>query len=663
MNRAKSPTISRVPVRQSTDSEGAIHGKVLSLLQRNAPADEFTALLGGIKELANADISRERLAQSVEAGLALRERLVEQQQRERALVAVIDTARDLTALRDIELVLQAIVRRARQLVGCTVAYLANYVPERNEFYMRATDGAPSEEMRKLRVSSDFGIIGMILRTKAPQSSSNYLQDKRIKHLEAVDNAFRREGINSILGVPLLAGDEVLGILFVADRYQRSFLPWEMSILSTLAAHAAVAILNARAFEEARVALRQASEANETLQTQAEGIRLAAEAHEELTRVIAKGGGLQDLCRIVAEKLRGRVVVLDDGGRPITPVLDAEGSADPHGARKIDDHLKNAMRESRMLGRSVVAHGSGPEVCRVSAVVGGSGTLGWMVIWTPGDLNEFEVRIFERSAIMAGIVLLSQERMDLAVNRDRSAILRGLLYWQQDDLAGLSDRASRHGLDLSRPLVLGAIEVDGGRTSQVLKKLKEMAGLGAMLFDEIDGLIVALGGGPSPEDLGDALRTAAEAQPITAVVSQWVKRASDLPRVYQSLKRGVGLMRSLGRKGSVSLESELSPYALLFEKQGHEDVEVFLRATVGKLLDYDRKRNCSLADTILCYLDNGHNARRTAAKLGIHVNTLRQRFETIEKVLGAGWSDAPRALEMHLALRLWQLRGSSRSGGR
>src|SRR5262249_44393411 len=324
MNRAKSSTIARVPVSRAADPAGAIHGKLLSLLQRTAPAHRATALLGGIKDVAKAGVGGERVGEGVGGGLAFRERLVQQQQRERGLVAVIETARDLTALRDIELVLQAIVRRARELVGCTVAYLANYVPERNEFYMRATDGAPSEEMRKLRVSSDFGIIGMILRTKAPQSSSNYLQDKRIKHLEAVDNAFRREGSNSIPGVPLLARDQVLGSLLFAQSSQRSFLPWEMSILSTLAAHAAVAILNARAFEEARVALRQASEANETLQTQAEGIRLAAEAHEELTRVIAKGGGLQDLCRIVAEKLRGRVVVLDDGGRPITPVLDAEG---------------------------------------------------------------------------------------------------------------------------------------------------------------------------------------------------------------------------------------------------------------------------------------------------------------------------------------------------
>ena len=182
----------------------------------------------------------------------------------------------------------------------------------------------------------------------------------------------------------------------------------------------------------------------------------------------------------------------------------------------------------------------------------------------------------------------------------------------------------------------------------------------MLIDELDGLLVMLGGVPDPESLCEALQGLAKGFPITGVVSQRVKRATDLPRAYQSLKRCVGLLRALDRKGSVALEEELSPYALLFEKQGSEEVEGFLRATVGKLLDYDRKRNCTLAETILSYLDNGHNARRTAAALGVHVNTLRQRFETIQKLLG-NWSETRRALEIHLALRLWRLKGGGHAG--
>jgi GAF domain-containing protein len=660
MSRTKSPSLARVQPRHASAHADSVPGKILSLLQRNAPADEFAVLLERIKDLSSPDVPRAALAQTVEIGLALRDRLVQQQQRERGLVALIDTARDLAALRDLGHVLQAIARRARQLLGCTAAYLAEYSAERNEFCVRATDGAPSEEMKTLKVSSDFGVIGMVLKTKAPQSSSNYLEDSRFKHLETVDRAFQREGIRSILGVPLLVGGEALGVLFVADRYQRSFQPQETSILSTLAAHAAVAIINARAFAEAEAALRQASEANGRLKSQAAEIQLAAEAHDQLTSLLARGGGLSDLCRVVAAKLRGRVQVLDESGRPMTPDLDAEGTADHRAQRKIDDHLRNAMRESRTLGGSILVHGTGDESCRVSAVAGGNALLGFLVITRPADLGDFEKRIFERSAVMAGIILLSQERMDRALNRDRGSILRGLLSWQQEEVAAVSDRAMRHGLDLGKPLVLAAVEVEAGLSSQVLRKMKEAPGLGALLIDEIDGLLVMLGGVPDPESLCEALQGLAKGFPITGVVSQRVKRATDLPRAYQSLKRCVGLLRALDRKGSVALEEELSPYALLFEKQGSEEVEGFLRATVGKLLDYDRKRNCTLAETILSYLDNGHNARRTAAALGVHVNTLRQRFETIQKLLG-NWSETRRALEIHLALRLWRLKGGGHAG--
>ena len=41
-------------------------------------------------------------------------------------------------------------------------------------------------------------------------------------------------------------------------------------------------------------------------------------------------------------------------------------------------------------------------------------------------------------------------------------------------------------------------------------------------------------------------------------------------------------------------------------------------------------------------------------MGIHVNTVRQRLATIEDLLGA-WGHASRALEIHIALRLWSLR--------
>jgi hypothetical protein len=58
-------------------------------------------------------------------------------------------------------------------------------------------------------------------------------------------------------------------------------------------------------------------------------------------------------------------------------------------------------------------------------------------------------------------------------------------------------------------------------------------------------------------------------------------------------------------------------------------------------------------TLLAYFDNNQNAKTTAARMGIHVNTVRQRLASVEELLGH-WGNASRALEIHVALRLWSL---------
>jgi DNA-binding PucR family transcriptional regulator len=57
--------------------------------------------------------------------------------------------------------------------------------------------------------------------------------------------------------------------------------------------------------------------------------------------------------------------------------------------------------------------------------------------------------------------------------------------------------------------------------------------------------------------------------------------------------------------------------------------------------------------LLSYFDSNQNAKVAAQRLGIHVNTVRQRLATIEDLIGH-LGNATRALEIHMALRLWNL---------
>jgi DNA-binding PucR family transcriptional regulator len=98
---------------------------------------------------------------------------------------------------------------------------------------------------------------------------------------------------------------------------------------------------------------------------------------------------------------------------------------------------------------------------------------------------------------------------------------------------------------------------------------------------------------------------------------------------------------------------LAIYSTLFETHDQASLANFLDATIGPLIAHDSHRGSELAATLLAYFDCNQNAKTTAQRLGIHVNTVRQRLATIEDLLGH-WGHASRALEIHIAVRLWSL---------
>ncbi|MEO8839177.1 MAG: helix-turn-helix domain-containing protein, partial [Herbaspirillum sp.] len=474
------------------------------------------------------------------------------------------------------------------------------------------------------------------------------------------------GIKCILGVPLLSGDVVLGVLFVGDRYVRSYSAWEMSILSTLAAHASVAIENARLFEQTQTALKQVNDANALLKRQSENTQIAAEAHEQLTALVAKGGGLKDICETVASMLHGHVLAIDEGEQIICDSSVGSGRS-KHRSPTVpdldkfvhDDAIHVALMKSRVAGRSVHALTGGQELCRVSAVIGNRGLLGGLIIVTDKELIGLETRIFERSALVAGIVFLTQERKGEAGRREIPAIFRGLLGQPQRDLVRLTEQAGRYGLDLTQPLCIAIVEIKQMESGYLLDKIRQSSRLTNTLVDEVDDALIFISSLSTDElrkSLEQLFKRELQAQ-ITGVISRAVTKPSALPTRHQSLMRCFGVLASIGRCGSIFLEEELALYGVLFDQSRSADVQPFLSLTLGKLNQVGKQRAAELSSTLLCYLDHAYNARAAATELGIHINTLHQRLDAIEALIG-DWRERNRALEIHVALRLMQMGNSS-----
>jgi sugar diacid utilization regulator len=596
--------------------------------------------------------------------MALRNRLELHEQRERGMLAVIESAQDLSSRLDLAGLLKAIVSRARKLMGAHLCWLTVYGASSGEFQVVVADGAISQRTGKMTLGRNLGVAGIVMSTRLPFFTPDYLHDNRFAHDPSLDDIFRDEGVAALVGVPLMCDDSVIGLLFVADRYHRTHTALNVSILCTLATHAAVAINNAKAFAEANTALENADLARAELERHARDVQGAAEAHEQLTSLLAKGASLGALCQSVAQLLDGSVLVLDEACQVISratapgydgTAADAYAPNDEHSAE-----LAKALRESRLAGRSAVAYTSGGELCRAIAVIGGNDVLGTVLLFRRGDLREISVRTFERSSSVIGVVLLSQERVEAGKSRDVSALLRTLISPRQDEPALTRDRAERFGLDLSQPISLMVVEMEQPKPGFWTRRLRAGGPLSELVLDEVDGVLAVVCGATKVQDVLEKFTAFAKRELGAAyrgVLSRPVQVPAEMPALYATLRRALSVLGRLGMRGSIVGQNEMALYSVLFETHDQASLNTFLTATIGAVMSHDKKRGSELTSTLLAYFESNQNAKTTAVRMGIHVNTVRQRLANVEELLGH-WGSASRALEIHMALRLWSLGMSS-----
>jgi len=633
---------------------------LVAMLHQGASADDFAARLADVDALPASYPGKSALVEAVRMAMAVRNRLELQEQRERGLLAVIASAQDLSSRLDQRELLGAIVARARNLLGSDVAWLSTYDADAGEFHVVVVDGALSQGPAAMVARRDRGAAGLVMSTLLPFTTPDYLHDKRFAHDAKLDDTFREEGIAALVGVPLIWEGDVIGLLFVADRYHRMHTAQSTSILCTLATHAAVALKNARDFEHLNAALAKADQARAELEHHLASVQAATDAHEQITSLLARGASLATLCQAVAQLLGGSVLVLDETGAVVGGGAAAgyEGTIHeayaPNAGHAAD--LARAARASRATGRSVVAYQTGGETCRALPVIGGDDVLGTALLFHRGALDEVAVRTFERSCSVIGVVLLSQHRAEASRNRSASELLRALVSPRQDDLAVLADRAGQHGIDLARPLALVLVEMDRPRADYAARRFGGVALGASAVADDIDGALVVLCGASAAHEVRQAVSTwvGQELKAVhRGVVSRPIAQPAELPALYASLRRALAVLGRLGVQGRIVGQHELAIYSTLFETHDRASLASFLEATIGPLLSHDQKRGSDLAATLLAWFDCNQNARTTAQRMRIHVNTVRQRLATIEDLLGH-WGHASRALEIHIALRLWSL---------
>ncbi|MFF7333636.1 GAF domain-containing protein [Streptomyces sp. NPDC008150] len=635
--------------------------RLLDLLASGAPAEALGAVTAEARAAGVDGADLAETERAVATALRVRSSLRAHRRRELELTALFDTAGDLAASRDLDEVLKAIVRRARMLLGTDTAYLTLPDEEAGDTYMRVTDGSVSPVFQNLRLELGEGLGGLVAQTTRPYATGDYRTDERFRHTRTINAGVFDEGLVAILGVPLLLGSvhggdrKVIGVLFAADRTPRSFSPDEVALLSSLAAHAAIAIDTARALDDTRAALAELAGANEVVRAQAAAVQRAERAHDRLTDLVLRGGDVRDVAASVAGLLDGALTVHDPAGRPLAAVRHDGG---PFAADSMDaGWLVAAAEESRTTARAVAR--SGRWIC---AVLAGQELLAIMVLHRARPLEDADRRMFERAGVVTGLLMLMRRTVAETENRVRGELVTDLLTGSgRANPVLLADRGRRLGVDLDRPhLVLVADTEPEARARLASAAVRHLFGAPAgSVGAEHAGHVVLLLTADGRQRPGRAARAAAvqlahlTGTRVTVGAAGPVCGPVAIADAHAEAVRCLRALHVLGRHGDGAAAAELGFLGVVLGDG--RDVGGFVDGTLGPLLEYDSRRGTELVRTLVAYFGAGGSLTRAKDELHVHVNTVVQRLDRIEALLGPDWNCPDRALELQLALRLRELR--------
>jgi PAS domain S-box-containing protein len=183
------------------------------------------------------------------------------EKRTRALALLNQASQSFSATLNPEQVLAAVLEEVRNLLDITASSIWIVDPETQELVCRQATGPGRDVVSGWRLAPRTGIAGWVAHHGESLIVADALADER--HFKGIDE---QTGVllRSILSVPLRAKQTVIGVLQASDTRVGHFDAADLALLESLAASAAIAIENARLYQQAQQEIGERKQVEEAL---------------------------------------------------------------------------------------------------------------------------------------------------------------------------------------------------------------------------------------------------------------------------------------------------------------------------------------------------------------------------------------------------------------
>ncbi|MFZ2175917.1 MAG: helix-turn-helix domain-containing protein [Rhodococcus sp. (in: high G+C Gram-positive bacteria)] len=533
---------------------------------------------------------------------------------ERAAVIadVAETMRDLFTSKDPDEAIDRGLRAARSLLDVDIAAWMSV--EENMLVSRAQSGMARPEGAaglRIPVASALGAGAVVedlpLIVEDVSASSSF---------GSADSAavVAREGIASMVAVPVKARDEVSGVLYVFSRSRRKFTEYEIRAVQAIAT--LVSVIEPQLVEHGRL-----------------GEALDAARAREYTAT-------REDCavRLLVDQLLDGVDL---------DVALAEAAA--------------YLGVSLSLQRTKFGAADTPSYLR-------PGTLPAIEVPIPGT-DGAHLRGSAADGLSSGTLHRIADMIGLEFSRHRTRLetelrltddwVRNLLTAADHELDALWKRASLVGIDVQTPRIVLAFGHDRPVDRSLLDRMAH--GVRAMSRHSqvtvYDGDVVALVPVSAKIDelgfrkLAEGVVEDCRPVPLRAGVGGLAQVAADYPMAVREALFSLQIARRGTASEKVVDVRQLGMYRLFAQVVDANVLQKAIEGTLGPLMRTDQSDGGDLLHTLRVFLEHDRKYAESSRTLHVHVNTLRYRIARVEKLLSADLSDPDVRFSLLLALRV------------
>ncbi|WP_071395016.1 helix-turn-helix domain-containing protein [Bacillus tuaregi] len=467
---------------------------------------------------------------------------------------------------------------------------------------------------------------------------------------------------SVISSPILQNGKCIGVITL-DSFEHSlqFKQEDINLLEAIGHQAAIAVEKSSLYFEKEKMVQKLSH--------------SIEIHRNLANLVVNGEGIQSILNFIHKKMGQQMLLFDEIGELKASACHSSISIEiVEYMKKYAKQMIPSLENSHTVTEITLK--DDPFQLVVLPLGSKQKALGGLVILSRQKMSKVDISALEHACTVISLELVKEEAVLETQQRLRGEFVTKLFSGQMDEV--LIQKAKHLHFDPNWNYVSLIIHFEDKGNEQkflddhMIKNLLHMANM-ILLEKNLqvttvrdENQITALLSWSSKvsssnmnaeiKELATKLQQKSRSKYSEIVVSIGIGRMKQgLTFVHESFVEAtkcITFLKNYEFDQRVLSYTDLGVQRFILQNSQEELID-FIMEVLGPLIEYEKSRKGELLSTLVAYLEQNKNIKKTADFLHIHTNTLNYRLKRMEEILVTDLNDSQPLFNIHLAVKIYQ----------